>query len=223
MDASTASVRDSSRQQESQADSRPPVWVVDDDPAVCASLRRLLSTMAFGVETFSSAGDALKTLDRTRPRCAVVDLAMPGLSGLDFLEILLERGEPIPVVFMSGQADVGSSVEAMKRGAIDFLQKPVDASALVAAVMRGLAREAEWRRCRARVAEATHLLEALTPREREVMLQVATGRSNKEIAAELGTSEKTIKVHRGRVMHKLSATSVVDLVHIAERAGAIAA
>ena len=219
MDASTTSAFDSSRQEES----RPPVWVVDDDPAVCASLRRLLSTMAFGVETFTSARDALETLDRTRPRCAVVDLAMPELSGLDFLEILLQRGEPIPVVFMSGEADVGSSVEAMKRGAIDFLQKPVDSTALVAAVMRGLAREAEWRQSRARLAEATNLLDALTPREREVMLQVATGRSNKEIAVELGTSEKTIKVHRGRVMHKLQATSVVDLVHIAERAGAIAA
>lgn len=200
----------------------PLVWVVDDDRAVRTSLERLLRTMAFRVETFASAQDALDSLGSGHPGCAVVDLAMPDLSGLDFLHILLERGEAIPVVFLSGEADVGSSVEAMKDGAIDFLEKPADTDALVAAVMRGLARAAEWRQCRARVDDATHLLEALTPREREVMLQVATGRSNKQIAAKLGTSEKTIKVHRGRVMHKLQASSVVDVVHIAERAGAVA-
>ncbi len=203
-------------------ESLPLVWVVDDDRAVRMSLDRLLRTMAFCVETFASAQDALNTLDRARPRCVVLDLAMPELSGLDFLHILQQRGEPIPVVFVSGEANVGSSVEAMKDGAIDFLEKPADSDALLAAVMRALAREAEWRQCRARTDGAAHLLGALTPRERQVMLQVATGRSNKEIAAALGTSEKTIKVHRGRVMHKLGASSVVDVVHIAEQAGAIA-
>jgi len=199
----------------------PLVWVVDDDHGVRRGLERLLRTMAFGVQTFASAQDALEALEYGHPRCAVVDLAMPELSGLDFLHILLRRGEPIPIVFLSGEANVGSSVEAMKDGAIDFLEKPVDADALVAAVMRALAREAEWRRSRSRADDAQLLLGALTPRERQVMLQVACGRSNKQIAAELGTSEKTVKVHRGRVMHKLGAASVVDVVHIAEQAGAI--
>ncbi len=198
----------------------PLVWVVDDDHGVRRSLERLLRSMAFGVQTFASAGDALEALEHGHPRCAVVDLAMPELSGLDFLHILLRRGEPIPVVFLSGEANVGSSVEAMKDGAIDFLEKPADADALLAAVMRALAREAEWRRSRSRADDAQLLLGALTPRERQVMLQVACGRSNKQIAAELGTSEKTVKVHRGRVMHKLGAASVVDVVHIAEQAGA---
>jgi FixJ family two-component response regulator len=206
-----------------QREPMPLVWVVDDDRAVRTSLDRLLRSMAFRVETFASAREALDTLERGRPRCVVVDLAMPELSGLDFLHILLQRGEPIPVVFVSGEGNVGSSVEAMKDGAIDFLEKPADADALLAAVMRGLAREAEWRQSRARVDDAAHLLGALTPREREVMIQVASGRSNKQIAAELGTSEKTIKVHRGRVMHKLGAGSVVDVVHIAEQAGALSA
>jgi len=199
----------------------PVVWVVDDDRSVRVSLDRLLRTMAFGVETFASAPEALARLDGVRPRCVVVDLAMPGMSGLDFLHILHQRGEPIPVVFVSGEASVGSSVEAMKDGAVDFLEKPVDSDALLAAVMRALAREAEWRQFRARTDDAAHLVGALTPRERQVMLQVAAGRSNKEIAAKLGTSEKTVKVHRGRVMHKLGTTSVVDVVHIAEQAGAL--
>ncbi|HUM11150.1 MAG TPA: response regulator [Myxococcaceae bacterium] len=204
-------------------DDRPQVWVVDDDPAVRTALSRLLRSTALGVETFGSGQELLGRLGQARPRCLVLDLAMPELTGLDLLHLLHARGEPIPVVFVSGEGSVGSSVEAMKEGAIDFLEKPVDPDTLLAAVMRGLAREAEWRQARNRMEQASGLLATLTPREREVLEHVAAGKSNKQVAAELGTSEKTIKVHRGRVMHKLGATSVVDLVHLTERAAGAAA
>jgi FixJ family two-component response regulator len=204
-------------------DVRPPVWVVDDDPAVRAALARLLRATALAVETFASASELLARMETARPRCLVLDLALPEITGLELQSLLHRRGEPIPVVFVSGEGDVASSVKAMKEGAVDFLEKPVDSGALLGAVMRGLAREAEWRQARTSLAEAVQRLAALTPREREVMAHVATGKSNKRIADDLGTSEKTIKVHRGRVMHKLGARSVVDLVHMAERAGALVA
>ena len=197
---------------------------MDDDPGVLTAVGRLLRTTALGVETFLSGPELLARLGQARrPRCLVLDVALPELTGLDLLQLLHERGEPIPVIFVSGQGNVGRSVEAMKQGAIDFLEKPVDADALLAAVMRALAKEAEWRQSRDRIEQASGLLGTLTPREREVLGQVATGKSNKQIAAELGTSEKTVKVHRGRVMHKLGATSVVDLVHLTDRARGVSA
>ncbi len=189
---------------------------MDDDPAVRAALSRLLRATALDVETFGSGQELLCRLSEIRPRCLVLDLALPEITGLELLRVIHERGEPIPVVFVSGEGNVTSSVEAMKEGAIDFLEKPVDADALLSAVMRGLAQEAEWRHARERLDTATRLLSSLTPREREVLQHVATGKSNKSIAVALGTSEKTIKVHRGRVMHKLGANSVVDLVHLTE-------
>ncbi len=194
---------------------------MDDDAGVRAALARLLRATALEVETFGSGGELLERLPAGSPRCLVLDLALPELSGLDLLHLLHERGEPIPVVFVSGEGDVGSSVEAMKHGAIDFLEKPVDADALLSAVMRGLAQHAEWRESRRRTEEAARKLASLTPREREVLRHVASGKSNKRIAVELGTSEKTIKVHRGRVMHKLGATSVVDLLQLTEHADVI--
>src|SRR5262245_33888684 len=203
------------------AGARPRVWVVDDDPAVRAALSRLLRATALEVETFASARDCLDRLPRERPHCMVVDLTLPARSGLDLIQTLHRRGEPIPVVFVSGTADVGSSVQAMKQGAVDFLEKPVDADALLAAIMCALAREAEWRCTRAHIDEAARLLELLTPRERQVLHQLTQGTSTKQIAGHLGTSEKTIKVHRGRVMHKLGTRSVVDLVHLTARAAGV--
>ena len=202
-------------------ETRPRVWIVDDDPGVRAALSRLLRATALEVETFASAQAFLDRFARERPRCVVLDLALPEFTGLDLLQLLHRRGEPVPVVFVSGTGDVASSVEAMKQGAIDFLEKPADPDALLAAVMRALALEAEWRRTRDRIDEAARLLERLTPREREVLDHVAQGKANKQIAADLGTSEKTVKVHRGRVMHKLGSTSVVDLVHLTERAAGL--
>jgi len=201
---------------------RPRVWIVDDDAGVQAALARLLRATALAVETFGSGPALLERLEQTRPHCLVLDLALPGLNGLDLFRLLHERGQPIPVVFVTGEGDVTSSVQAMKEGAVDYLQKPVDADALLSAVMRGLAQDAEWRQARERIQAASQLLATLTPREHEVLLHVATGKSNKRIAAELGTAEKTVKVHRGRVMHKLGAASIVDLVHLTERAAGFA-
>jgi len=204
-----------------EAQSRPLVWVVDDDPGVRVSLDRLFRATALEVETFASGGEMFDRLARARPRCLVLDLALPGLDGLQILRALREQGEAIPVVFITGEGSIHSSVTAMKAGAIDFLQKPLDADALLRAVLRGLAQEAERRVARARADEAMRRIEALTRRERQVLVHVASGKSNRAIAAELGTSEKTIKVHRGRVMHKLGASSVVDLVHLKDSVPAI--
>jgi len=197
----------------------PVVWVLDDDAAVRAALARLLRATALTVETFGTAGELLDRLRAQRPQCLVLDLALPEVTGLELQHLLLDRGEPIPIVFVSGSGSVAGSVEAMKKGAVDFLLKPVDSDALLGAVMRGLALEERWREAREAQAEANRLVEKLTPREREVLVHVAQGKSNKRIASELGTSEKTIKVHRGRLMHKLGARSVVDLVHLTERVG----
>jgi FixJ family two-component response regulator len=200
---------------------RPRVWVVDDDPGVRVALARLLRATALEVETFASAEPVLERLGREHPQCLVLDLALPDLTGLDVLHLLHSRGEAIPVVFVSGMGDIGSSVQAMKQGAIDFLEKPVDPDAFLDAVMRALACEAEWRLTRARMDQAARLLDRLTSRERQVLEHLTQGRSNKQIAGELGTSEKTIKVHRGRVMHKLGTRSVVDLVHLTARAAGL--
>ena len=197
-----------------EAQSRPLVWVVDDDPGIRCALNRLFRATALEVETFACGAEMLERLAHAHPRCLVLDLALPGVDGLEIFRALREQGEAIPVVFIAGKANVGSSVTAMKAGAIDFLQKPLDTDALLRAVMRGLAQEAERRWARARADHARLRIATLTPREREVLVHVASGKSNKTIAAELGASEKTIKVHRGRVMHKVGASSVVDLVHL---------
>lgn len=201
---------------------RPLIWIVDDDSGVLTALSRLLRATAFDVQTFCSGQDCLERLDHDRPRCLVLDLVLPDLSGLDLLHLLQTRGVAVPVVFISGKADVQTSVTAMKDGAIDLLEKPVDSDALLTAVMRGLAQEARWRRARERMETAVRLLERLTRREREVMGHVARGRSNKEIASDLGTSEKTVKVHRGRVMQKLGVRSAIDLFHLTARASGLA-
>ena len=203
------------------AQSRPVVWVVDDDPRIRVALDRLFRATALAVETFASGGEMFDRLADARPRCLVLDLSLPGLDGLQIFRALREQGEVIPVVFIAGDGSVESSVTAMKAGAIDFLQKPLDADDLLQAVMCGLAQDAERQLARARAEEARQRISTLTRREREVMVQVASGKSNRLIAAELGTSEKTIKVHRGRVMHKLGASSVVDLVHLRESVPAV--
>ena len=200
---------------------RPRVWVVDDDGAVRVALERLLRATALEVETFADGPELLERLERARPHCLILDLRLPGLDGLDLLRRIHACGEAIPVVFVSGRGDVGRSVEAMKEGAIDFLEKPVEADVLLSAVMRGLARDAEWRQMRERTEEAVRLISTLTPREREVLLHVTMGKANKRIADELGTAEKTIKVHRGKVMRKLGAASIVDLVHLTQRAAGL--
>ena len=196
----------------------PRVWVVDDDRSVASALARVLRTAAVDVEVMHAAVSLLERLDREQPDCVLLDLWLGSTSGLDLLPVIDRQPAYVPVVFLSAQADVNCSVLAMKHGAIDFLTKPVEAGPLLDAVIRAVARARTWREAAATRAEAADRLASLTRRELEVFDQVVLGKPNKRIAVELGTSEKTVKVHRGRVMHKLAAHSVVDLVRLADRA-----
>ncbi|MDC3959798.1 response regulator transcription factor [Polyangium jinanense] len=193
------------------------VFVVDDDPSVLRGLERLLRSAGYAVEAHASARAFLERAPADRPGCVVVDLRMPEIGGLDLQEELARRGFPLPLIFLTGHGDVPSSVRAMKGGAIDFLSKPCDDTDLLAAVERALARDAEARAARVEKEAVRARFAALTPREREVALLVAQGLLNKQIAAELGAAEKTIKVHRGRVMEKLGAESLADLVRLVDR------
>ncbi|MGK3963414.1 response regulator transcription factor [Sorangium sp. So ce118] len=199
------------------AETAPTVFVVDDDPSVLRALERLLRAAGHAVEAYASPGAFLERAPSERPGCAVIDLRMPGLDGIELQEQLSRRGCPLPIVFLTGHGDVPSSVRAMKAGATDFLTKPCDDTDLLAAVARAIERDA---RARAALGEQQALrtrFEALTPREREVCLRVAQGLMNKQIADELGAAEKTIKVHRGRVMEKLGVESVAELVRLVDR------
>lgn len=195
----------------------PTVFLVDDDPSVLRALSRLMRSAGYAVETFSSPAEFLKRETASRPGCIVVDLCMPEMTGLDLQRAVARLNQALPVIFLTGQGDIPSTVEAMKAGAMDFLTKPVDDRALLDVIARALAREAELRAALADRGAVQALFESLTPREKEVCLLVAKGLMNKEIAFQLGTTEKTIKVHRARVMEKLAAGSVADLVRIADR------
>ena len=194
------------------------IYVVDDDPAVLKSLWRLLRSAGYEVATFSSPGEFLVAVDAGTSGCAVLDLAMPGLDGLELQRALQASGCDLPVLFLTGHRDIPSSVRAIKAGAVDFLTKPVEDEALLAAVRRALETGRAARRANRGRDDARRRLETLTPREREVLEGVVAGKLNKQIAADLGIAEKTVKVHRGRVMHKLEVSSVADLVHLANRA-----
>ena len=200
----------------------PVVWVVDDDRSVVTALARLLRSAALEVRSMHSGRELLDCLRDSVPDCLVMDLFLGDATGLELLPRFREVADHVPVVFLSAGADVWSSVQAMKSGAIDFLEKPVDDGALLDAVIRAVAHGRSWREARATREAATRRLSMLTPREREVFALVALGNPNKRIAAELGTTEKTVKVHRGRVMQKLSAESVVDLVRLAQQVGQFA-
>ncbi len=196
---------------------RPCVRVVDDDAAVLKAVRRLLQSEGFEVRTFLSAQDFLGDSGHDVPGCVVIDVSMPGLSGLQLQEALGRAGDPSAVVFISGAACVASSVQAMKAGAVDFLTKPFEASRLIQAVRAAIAKDRLARQSREERAHVARRLALLTARERQVLEQIVRGRLNKQIAADLGTVEKTIKVHRARVMQKMEAGSVAELARIAER------
>jgi FixJ family two-component response regulator len=195
------------------------VYVVDDSPEVRASLSRLLGIAGYRVRAFESAESFLREHDVEAPGCLLLDVRMPGLSGPELQHSLASSGAVRPIVFLTGNGDIQTSVLAMKQGAVDFLTKPVDAVCLFAAVDHALRRDAEQRLQRSIRHTIQQRLEILTPRERQVMAQVIRGRLNKQIAADLGTGEKTVKVHRARVMSKMMVRSVAELVQLGARVG----
>jgi FixJ family two-component response regulator len=200
---------------------KPPqdtlICVVDDDESVRRSLGRLFRSARLAAETFASAKEFLERTEHNGPSCLVLDVRMPGLDGLELQQALADRETQI--IFLTGHGDVPMCADAMKAGAVDFLTKPVDDEELLAAVSRALAFSVETRKAGAECAAARALLDTLTPREVEVMQRVIAGQLNKQIAADLGAAEKTVKVHRGRVMEKMRVTSVADLVRLAQSAG----
>jgi FixJ family two-component response regulator len=206
--------------QTSAANGPETVYLVDDEAPVRSALSRLLRSAGYEVWSFGTAEDFLCAAPPPQAvSCLVVDLCMPGLSGLDLQELLLEHGLDIPLVFISGRADVPASVRAMKGGAIDFLQKPFTEEALFGAVRSAFNRDRERRASEAERADLSARLATLSRREREVFELVVAGLLNKQAAAELGILEGTIKVHRARVMQKMSAGSLAELVRMSERLG----
>ena len=194
------------------------IHVVDDDAWVRKAIVRLLGAEGFTATAHRSAESFLAASDLRQHGCLLLDVALPGLDGLALQQALAERGSHMPIIFVTGQADVPMCAQAMKLGAFDFLTKPVDDTVLLAAIDRALAKDLLLRRaCRQRDATES-LLATLTPREREVLTHVMAGRLNKQIAADLGTAEKTVKVHRARGMEKMQVHSVAELVRIVERA-----
>jgi FixJ family two-component response regulator len=200
-------------------DPTPTVYVVDDDPDVLKAIERLLGSSGLTVAAFPSPKLFLERFDRNAPGCIVLDLALPGLSGLELQRALEAQGSLLPIVFLTGRGDIATSVQAMKDGAADFLTKPVDDDALIRAVLDALTRNRELQTVRSEQDRVAECLAALTKREREVLDRIAAGRLNKQIAAELGTVEKTIKFHRANLMRKLGVRTLADMVKLAERAG----
>jgi FixJ family two-component response regulator len=198
---------------------REIVCVVDDDQSVRRGLRRLFKSAGYAAETFASAEDYLAREIFQGPICLVLDVRMPGLKGPGLQEALEKRGACEQIVFLTGHGDVPTATRAMKKGAVDFLTKPFDDEELILAVKRALERAKEQLRRRGERREARRRIDKLTPREFEVFRFVIRGLLNKQIAVEMHTAEKTIKVHRGRVMQKLGVTSVADLVRISQCAG----
>ncbi len=188
------------------------VFVDDDDESVLRALKRLFRSVELEVDAFSSAQDFLDAQLPDRPACLVVDVRMPGSSGLDLQDALADRGVAIPIIFITGHGNVPMSVRAMKAGAVDFLEKPFEDQQLLDVVQHALRQDREARRKRRRRQQVLERHQTLTAREKEVMALVVTGLLNKQIAANLGISEKTVKVHRARVMSKMKADSLAELV-----------
>jgi len=197
---------------------KPTVFVVDDDEGVRRALSWLLS-FDFRVQAYASPAEFLDAIRPETPGCILLDLSFPGVSGLEVQARLLEAGRHQPVIFLSGQGSVRASVQAMRAGALDFIEKPWENDKLIDTVRRALERDREMRMRRDAVDDISRRVASLTPRESEVFRQVIAGRLNKQIAAELGTAEKTIKVHRARVMHKMSVRSVAELTRVAALIG----
>jgi RNA polymerase sigma factor (sigma-70 family) len=200
-------------------EAEPIVFIVDDDESVRKALERLVTSVGLKVETLSSANDFLKHDPYDGPACLVLDIRMPGLSGLDLQAELAKAKRTLSIVFITGHGNIPMSVQAIKAGAVDFLEKPFDEQALIDAVHLGIQKDRAAKEKQAELREIQERVESLTPREREVFALVVTGMLNKQIAFEMGISEKTIKVHRARVMQKMQAESLADLVRMAAKAG----
>ncbi|HXF05882.1 MAG TPA: response regulator transcription factor [Blastocatellia bacterium] len=201
------------------SESTPLVYIIDDDPSVRRALVRLIRTAGFEAVAFGSAQEFLAAPLTERPSCLVLDVRLPGVSGLQLQEQLAALGRHLPIVFITGHGDIPMSVRAMKAGAIDFLVKPFQEKDLLEAIGAAIRADKEARRHEAELSELRRRMMTLTPREREVLELVVQGLLNKQIAARLGTTEKTIKVHRARVMEKMKARSLAELVRLAEKLG----
>jgi FixJ family two-component response regulator len=197
----------------------PIVYLVDDDERILIALKRLLLCFGYSVRAFRSAEDFLTMHDPDAPGCAIVDVDLPGMDGFGIQDALSSRHHARPIIFMTGCGDIPTTVRAMKAGAVDFLTKPVDAGLLLAAIEQALQLDEQSRQKALQRRLVEQRLASLTPREREVFGCVVAGQLNKQIAAELGTVEKTIKVHRGRMMEKMCVRTVADLVRLAAVAG----
>jgi FixJ family two-component response regulator len=195
------------------------IYIVDDDPSIRTSLARLMRSVDLRAETFSSAQEFLERRPLDEPACMVLDIKMPGQTGLELQQELAAEGFDLPIIFLTGHGNVPVSVTAMKGGALDFLEKPVDDQDLLDAIGRAIDRSTRTRTERSERSAIRRRASRLTPRERQVFGLVVDGMLNKQVAGELGMSEKTVKVHRARVMQKMEADSLAELVRLAERAG----
>jgi FixJ family two-component response regulator len=197
----------------------PIIHVVDDDPSFRTAVARLLRAAKYEVRGYASAAEFLDSGPCAGPGCILLDLRMPGASGLDLQQSLARMEERLPVIFLTGHGDIPASVRAMKAGAVDFLTKPVRREALLGAIQNALGVDAKGRAARAALRELQDRYESLTPREREVLAHVVGGKLNKQIAFDLGTAERTIKAHRASIMDKLGVQSVAELVRLAQELG----
>ena len=196
------------------SDSTPTVFVVDDDEPVRDSIAMLLDTVDIPYQTFATAQEFLDSYDKAGSGCLVLDIRMPGMSGLELQERLIEEEAPIPIVFITGHGDIPMAVDAMKRGAVDFIRKPFRDQELLDRIHEALNVDANKRSAYANLEEVRNKIDSLTPREHEVYERVAQGQANKVVAIDLGISERTVEIHRSQVMHKTEARTLADLVRM---------